>query len=395
MIAGYPIPEAGAIYLDHHASTPLLPEVLEAMEPWFERGYGNPSNTLHAFGRDARKAVEWAREQVAALINAEPRQIIFTSGATEANNLALRGFMNTQHSSSALLISELEHESVAQPAEQLNRAGYPGFKIAGDSTGMITPEAVHDALRSAVGTNSEPKLISVIAVQGEIGTINPMMRISEAGHEFGTVVHTDAAQAVGKIPVDVDAWNVDLLTIAAHKMYGPKGIGALYTRERDLLKPILYGADHEDGLRPGTENVPYIVGFGAACRTLAADLESEAARQRRLRDRLWEWIRNEIPDARLNGHPQQRHPGNLHFSLPDINSVELVRQLPQYALSVGSACHSDNPMENPLIETLGIPGRYAQGSIRIGLGRANTEQQLRQFAQDLAVAYKLTTGSAT
>lgn len=384
-----PTPGANAIYFDHHASTPLLPEVAEVMQPWLERGFGNPSNSLHEYGNEARDAVEWGRAQVAKLINAKPEQIIFTSGATEANNLAIQGRFRFKPTSQSLLTSMLEHESVVQPAEYLEKLGYPVYRVPADSTGMITPAVVHDQFAEIVESENNPGLVSVIAVHGEIGTMNPIDKIAEVAHRFETPIHTDAAQAIGKIPVNVQDLNVDMLTIAAHKMYGPKGIGALYLKEDSLIEPILYGAGHERGLRPGTENVPYIAGFGMACKIAASDLEEEAKRQTKLRDELRELLQKGIPDIRFNGHPERRHPGNLHFSLPDVNSLEIIPKLSQYALSVGSACHTDHPMDNPLIRTLNIPEKYARGSIRVGLGRSNTEQQIRQLAEDLIVAYQM------
>ncbi len=382
-----PTPTADAIYFDHHASTPLLPEVIEAMQPWLERGFGNPSNSLHDYGNEARDAVEWGRTQVAKLINAEPQQIIFTSGATEANNLAILGSFRSKPTSHTLVISNLEHESVSQPAAYLDKLGYSVYFISGDSNGLVTPEAVLDQLSEIAKSESTPGLVSIIAVQGEIGTINPIDKIAKIAHQFEIPIHTDAAQAVGKIPVDVQKWDVDLLTIAAHKMYGPKGIGALYVKEDSLIQPILFGAGHERGLRPGTENVPYIVGFGMACKIAVNDLLEESKRQSKLRDELREILQQNILEIRFNGHPKLRHPGNLHFSLPNVNSLDIVQQLPQYALSVGSACHTDHPMENPLIQTLNIPEEYATGSIRIGLGRSNTEPQVRQLAEDLIDAF--------
>jgi len=391
LTGSYPIPSAEAIYFDHHASTPLLPEVVEAMNPWLERGFGNPSNSLHEYGNEARDAIEWGRAQIAKLIGAEPEQIIFTSGATEANNLAIQGRFRNKPTSQALVTSMLEHESIAKPAHYLEKLGYPVYRVSGDSTGMITLEVIHKQLADIDKSENISGLVSIIAVHGEIGTINPIEKIAEAAHRFNTPIHTDAAQAVGKIPVDVQDWNVDFLTIAAHKMYGPKGIGALYIKNDSLLEPILYGAGHERGLRPGTENVPYIIGFGMACKIANSDLEKEAGRQRKLRDELRSLLGENIPDIRFNGHPERRHPGNLHLSLPNVNSLDIIPKLLHYALSVGSACHTDHPMDNPLIQVLNISEKYASGSIRIGLGRSNTEQQIRQFAEDLTVAYEMVT----
>lgn len=384
-VSEVPVPRTDQVYLDHHASTPLEPVVLEAMEPWLRRGFGNPSNILHAYGREAAEAREWARSQVAALIGATPRDIVFTSGATEANNLAISGVMQSAGVSGVLLTSSLEHPSVHRPAEVLADSGLTTLFVPGDSTGMIRADRVEELLQSY-----EVSLVSIIAVQGEVGTINPISDIARLAHRYGALVHTDAAQAVGKIPVNVDEWEVDYLTIAAHKMYGPKGIGALYHRPEAPLRPLLFGAGHEGGLRPGTENVPYIVGFGRACGLAMEDLEAEGYRQRNLRDWLRDRLQQTIPDLHINGHPELRHPGNLHISIRGVHSTELLEMLPGYALSVGSACHSSQPMENPLIQALQIPAEYARGSIRIGIGRSNTREQIEQFAFDLEEAYHKT-----
>lgn len=376
------MPRADQIYLDHHASTPLAPEVVDAMLPWLRRGFGNPSNILHDYGKEAAEAREWAREQVATLIGAGASDILFTSGATEANNLAISGVLGSGEITSAVLTSTLEHPSVSHPVEVLAQHGTAAFYVPGDSTGMITTDRVESILQS-----DEIGLVSIIAVQGEVGTINPIREITRVAHRYGVLVHTDAAQAVGKIPVNVHDWDVDYLTIAAHKMYGPKGIGALYHRRGAPLTPLLFGAGHEDGLRPGTENVPSLVGFGQAGILASRDLVAEADRQRTLRDWLWQRLQDTIPDVRLNGHPDRRHPGNLHISLRGVRGPELLALLPGYALSVGSACHSSHPMDNPLIQALQIPSDYSMGSIRIGLGRSNTLEQLEQFAFDLEEAY--------
>ncbi|MBS1272502.1 MAG: Cysteine desulfurase IscS [Candidatus Marinimicrobia bacterium] len=378
-----PQPSADLIYLDHHASTPILPQVQQAMQPWLDRGYGNPSNTLHQYGREARDAVEWAKTQVANLINASPEEIIFTSGATEANNLALRGAVKSLAGSKGILITNVEHPSVVEPANYLKSQGVSVVEIEVNSDGIAEPENIEE-----IFSVSDIGFLSVIAVQGEIGTINPINSVAEIAHAHSVLIHTDAAQAVGKIPVNVRDWNIDYLTIAGHKMYGPKGVGALYRRKGAPLEPILFGAGHEQGMRPGTENVPYLVGFGEACRIASEDLENEAERQRDLRNYLWERVHQSAPKVRLNGALEPRHPGNLHISFPDIDSRELLAKLPKYALSVGSACHSENPEANPIIQSLGIPVNYAAGTIRVGIGRSNTRRQIEQFADDLIEAYQ-------
>ena len=379
----FPVPqdrESTLIYFDHHASTPLLPEVQAAITSWLTAGYGNPSNSLHPMGEEACQGIDWARRHIAGLINAESDEILFTSGATESNNLALRGSL---HSGNSLVISNFEHESVSQTAAYLESNGLEVHEVPGNEFGMVTPGNLEHLLQ-----NHSADLVSVIAGQGEIGTINPVKALAEVAHQYGAKFHTDAAQAVGKIPVDVRDWDVDYLTIAAHKMYGPKGIGVLFKKTGAPLSPILYGAGHEHGYRPGTENVPYIIGFGEAARIAQFGLVEEADRQQHMRDYLWETLRQNISGIRLNGHPTRRHPGNLHVSLPNINSLNLLKLLPNYALSVGSACHSDHPMDNPLIQALNIPERYAQGAVRIGLGRQNTMEQVEQFSNDFVKAFQ-------
>ncbi len=351
------------------------------MLPWLDRGFGNPSNSLHKYGREARAAVDWARQQVASLINASPDEIYFTSGATEANNLVLQGFP-PRAGKNGLIISNLEHESVANPAMVLKERGNPVNIVHSDKFGVVSADRLEKLLRS-----TSVDLLSVIHVQGEIGSINPIEKLAGIAKKYQCRLHTDAAQSVGKIPVDVQKLNVDYLTIAAHKMYGPKGVGALYIRRNAPLEALLYGAGHEQGMRPGTENVPYLVGFGEACRIAADDLQAEQIRQAKLRDELFDQLSASIPDIRLNGHPELRHPGNLHISLRGINSIELLSRLPDYALSVGSACHSEHPMENPLIQSLEIPEDYASGAVRIGIGRGNTHEQLSQFAEDFIHEY--------
>lgn len=353
------------------------------MLPWIDGGFGNPSNSLHKYGQEARKAVDWARTQVAQLINAAPEEIIFTSGATEANNLAITGAVRAAENFRGILTSELEHPSVTEPVALLARNGRDVWTVQADNNSRIAPADVGQIL-----SERDINLVSIIAVQGEIGTINAIPEIAKVVHDYGALIHTDAAQAVGKIPVDVRDWDVDFLTIAGHKMYAPKGVGALYRKEGVPLEPILHGAGHENGMRPGTENVPYLVGFGEACRLARSDLEEEAERQIELRNLLWEKLHGTLPEVRLNGPLENRHPGNLHVSFPSVDARNILEKLPGYALSVGSACHSEYPEDNPLIRALDIPPEYARGSVRIGIGRSNTRHQIDNFADDLIAAYR-------
>jgi cysteine desulfurase len=372
------------VYLDHHATTPLDPRVREAMEPALAEMFGNPASREHAYGWQAEAAVEIARERMAALIGAEPAEIVFTSGATEANNLALKGVFEASRGHRRHLISvETEHSSVLDPLAALARRGAEVTHLPVDGEGRLRLADLRDALRE------DTILVSVMAANNEIGTVQPLAAISEVLAGGGVLLHTDAAQAVGRIPVDVRAMGIDLMSISGHKLYAPKGVGALFVRRGRpsvRLVPLQDGGGHERGLRSGTLNVPGIVGLGAACEVARAELETESARIRALRDRLEKRLRQQIPGLRLNGAPGQRLPGNLSVSFEDVDGGALIAALGDVAVSSGAACASADPRPSHVLRALGVPDQVARATIRIGIGRFNTESEIDHAAETIVAA---------
>ena len=374
-----------AIYLDNHATTRLDPRVLEAMLPWLSDRYGNAGSLTHAFGREAREAVEAARAQVAAAIGAEPREILFTSGATESTNLAILGSAGRPGRDTGRLVSwESEHSAVLDPLGHLAGRGFEvamlGVEDASStSAGRIRPDELAEAC--GVGTF----LVSLLLANNEIGTIQPAAEAAGLAHGCGAVLHIDAAQAVGKIPVDVDALGADLLSLSAHKFHGPKGVGALFVRRRQRvarLSPRVFGGGHERGLRSGTLDVPGIVGLGAAAEIAAASLEVEAASMRQLRDRLWEGLTSRISDVHLNGpalaDPGQRLPGNLNVRIGGVDGQTLLATLGEgeLAVSSGSACSSATPRPSHVLRAIGLDDDQARASLRFGLSRFTTADEI-------------------
>jgi cysteine desulfurase len=375
------MPRERPIYLDHHATTPVDPRVLDAMLPFFTEKYGNAASISHVFGWEAEKAVDAARAQIAHAIGAEPREIVFTSGATESNNLALKGCLPALKSKGNHIVSALsEHRAVLDPLKRLSREGCEVTLVPCDATGLVSPESIASAL------TSRTILVSVMAANNEVGTINPLAEIANHCHERGILLHTDATQAVGKIPFDVAALNVDLASFNAHKLYGPKGIGALYVRRsgtsRPRLTPILDGGGHERGLRSGTLPVPLIVGFGLAVQIAVHSLPEEAPRLRCLRDRLHEGLQAIFPSIRLNGHPMQRLPGNLNLSFPGLHGEALMMAMRDIAVSSGAACSSAEPEPSHVLRAMGLDDDLARASLRFGIGRFTTEAEI-----DEAIAY--------
>lgn len=370
--------QARCIYLDYHATTPVDERVLEAMLPYFTREFGNPASITHEYGRRAAEAVEQARQKVAALIGAEAREIIFTSGATEANNLAIKGVAwMLRPDRNHLVTTAIEHHAVLDPCKRLAREGWELTVLPVDQHGLVDP----DDVRRAIGPRTA--LVSVIAANNEIGTIQYMEEIGRICRENGVLFHTDATQAVGKIPVDVRAWNVDLLSCSAHKIYGPKGIGALFVRRGRppvRLAPLFDGGGHERGLRSGTLPVPLIVGFGVACELCAELMEEEAARVGGLRDRLEKRIMNELEEVYLNGHPERRLPGNLNLSFAYVDGEALLMSLGDIAVSSGSACTSATPHPSHVLQAIGRSEELARASLRFGLGRWTTEEEIAYAA---------------
>jgi len=370
------------IYLDHHATTPLDPRVLDAMLPYFREDFGNPSSASHVFGWRAEAAVEDAREQLAAAIGArDPREIVFTSGTTESDNLALKGVARVHRKRrDHLVTTRIEHRAVLDSCRALEREGFSVTYLPVDGDGLVDPEAVDDAI------GERTALVSVMAANGEIGVLEPLAEIGRICRERGVLFHTDAAQAVGKIPIDVDALGVDLLSMCAHKLYGPKGVGALYVRSRRpriRLEPLMHGGGHERGWRSGTQPVPLLVGFAKAVDLCLEDLDSEAARLSELRQRLWSRLSSELDDVHLNGHPKRRLPGNLNVSFGGVESTQLLLGFRDVALSTGSACSSAAPVPSHVLTALGLSKARIRGGVRFGLGRSNTREEIDWVAAQI------------
>ncbi len=357
--------------MDHAATTPVDPRVLAAMLPYFAEQPGNASS-LHRFGQEARAAVERARSEVAAAVGARPAEIVFTSGATEADNLAVLGAaLASQARGRHVVTSAIEHHAVLEACRSLEAWGYEVTYLPVDGRGLVDPEDVRRALRP------DTVLVSVMAANNEVGTLQPVAEIGRIARERGVPFHTDATQMVGALPVDVDGLGVDLLSMSAHKRYGPKGVGALYVRTGAPLRRIQHGGSHERGRRGGTENVPGIVGFGAALRIAREEMDAERARLVALRDRM---VREAlaIPGARLNGDPARRLPNNVHLSFEGTDSQSLVIGLDLHgvAASSGSACTSGSLEPSHVLVALGLPAEWAAGAVRLSLGRGTTEAEV-------------------
>jgi len=380
------------IYLDHHATTPLDPRVLEAMMPYLTTDFGNASSATHAYGWKAEAAVELARKQVAALIGSkDPKEVIWTSGTTESDNLALIGVARADTSKGHHIITCVtEHRSVLDTARYLEGHGGRVTYLSVDADGLVNPDDVRKAIAK------DTILISIMAANNEIGVIQPIGEIGRIAKEAGILFHVDAAQACGKIPMDVEAMGIDLLAMSAHKVYGPKGAGALYVRERNpkvRLEPLFHGGGQERGLRPGTLAVPNIVGMGKAFEIAGGEMEDEAERLFKLRQRLHEGLmkalsgRGGVTPPLLNGHATKRLPGNLSLSFLGVRSDALIPQIRDVALSSGSACASLETAEpSYVIRALGGDSERALSSIRFGIGRFNTEEEIDFTIQKVAVA---------
>ncbi|MEW5702954.1 MAG: cysteine desulfurase family protein [Candidatus Zixiibacteriota bacterium] len=366
------------IYMDHHATTPVDPRVLAAMMPYFGEKFGNAASVTHAFGWEAEEAVETARRQIAGAIGAQPKEIIFTSGATEADNLALKGIMRAAGPGSHLIISAIEHKAVLDCARRLEEEGTKVAYLPVGHDGLVDPEAVREAI------TDRTVLISIIHANNEIGVIQPLRAISRIAHERGIPVHTDAAQSLGRIPMDVVADGIDLLSLSAHKIYGPKGVGALYIRggrPRIRLAPLMDGGGHERGLRPGTLPVPLVVGFGAAVEFAMGELPAESQRLAGLRDRLMHAIMEHLDGVRLNGALSPRLPNNLNLSFASVEGEAILLGLKDdVALSSGSACTSAIPEASHVLAAIGLTVELAHASVRFGLGRSNTAEEIDYVA---------------
>jgi cysteine desulfurase len=363
------------IFLDNHSTTPMDPRVLEAMLPYFIEKFGNAASRNHAFGWEAEEAVEKARKQIARLIKADAKEIVFTSGATESDNLALKGVLEMyKEKGNHIITCTTEHRAVLDTAKSLEAKGLATVTyLAVDKQGMVNPQDVRNAI------TDKTVLISVMLANNEIGTINPVQEIGKIAKEKGVLFHCDATQGVGKIPVDVQAMGIDLMSFSAHKIYGPKGIGALYVRKKNPRVRIaaqMDGGGHERGMRSGTLPVPLIVGFGKACELCEQEMPAESARLANMRDRLEAGILAALEESYLNGHPTNRLPGNLNISFAYVEGESLLMGMKEIALSSGSACTSATLEPSYVLRALGVGTELAHSSIRFGVGRFNTEEEI-------------------
>jgi cysteine desulfurase len=398
------------IYLDYNATTPVDPAAVGAMRPYLEREFGNPSST-HAYGRAARRAVDEARSRVAGLLAARPDEVVLTGGGTEASNLAIKGvvlpllfgraapgcadvlangtapfwrrllpsrpFRARPH----VITTAVEHPATLQPCAFLRRLGCDVTVLPVDRTGRADPDALRRALRRRTA------LVTVMHSNNEVGTLQPVREMARLAHERGALVHTDAAQSLGKLPVNARELDVDLLTVAGHKLYAPKGVGALYVRGGVDLEPVLHGAGHEGGRRAGTENVPYLVALGEACRLAEKSLPAATANLRRLRDRLWQRLREGLGErVTLNGHPEERLPNTLNVNFAGQVGAELLAAVPEVAASTGSACHEGHVTLSPVLRAMGVPPELGCGAVRLSVGRWTTEEEVDRAARLLVAA---------
>lgn len=370
------------VYLDYNATTPIDPRVADAIEPCLREIFGNPSSN-HVYGRKAQAVIEQARARVAALIGAEPDEIVFTACATEANNLALRGVAQALARAGHLVTSAVEHPAVEQPVHFLGASGWATTILAVDEFGLVDPDALAECLRD------DTLLVSIMHANNEVGTVQPIEEIAAVTRPRGILLHTDAAQSVAKIPVDVDTLGVDLLTLAGHKFYATKGIGALYVRRGTALHPVLVGAGHESGLRPGTENVALIAGLGEAAQIAREEYAGYAERMRELRDRLHARLAEAVPGLCLNGHPERRLPNTLNLSFTGVDGRELLaRVADRVAASVGSACHEEGDAVSGVLGAMGIDAERARGAVRLSLGKYTTADEIEVAADALIEAWQ-------
>jgi cysteine desulfurase len=376
------------VYLDYNATTPVAPGVADAIEPFLRTGFGNPSSD-HPYGRQARQAVDRARAQVAGLIGAQAAEVAFTGCATEANNLAIFGVARALRGARRHIVtSAIEHPAVLQPCRRLQDDGWEVSIVDVDGDARLDLAALARALRD------DTALVSIMHANNEVGTVQDIAEIANLAHARGALVHTDAAQSVGKIPVDVDALGVDLLTIAGHKFYATKGVGALYVRRGTPIVPVIVGAEHEQGLRPGTENVPAIVGLGEAARLAREGSSSVYTQLRQRRDLLHRLLAEGVAGLALNGHSEQRLPNTLNVSLPGVSGRALLRAVEaDVAASVGSACHSESEAVSGVLAAMGIGRRRAMGAVRLSVGIFTTDSEVHHAAQALVGAWRrLATG---
>jgi len=365
------------IYLDYNATTPIDKEVAKAMKPFLEDYFGNPSS-IHSYGTRTKLAVEEARRQVASMLSCEASEIIFTSGGTESNNMAVKGVAYANRSKgNHIITSSVEHPAIFEVCKYLERNGYRITWLPVDKYGMINPADVESSI------SSDTILITIMHANNEVGTIQPISEIAEIAKKHNIIFHSDAAQSAGKIPCDVNILGVDLLSIAGHKLYSPKGIGVLYIRDGITLEKIMHGADHEQNLRAGTENVLEIVGLGKACEIARNKLEDYSSHYSEMRDLLWKLLNDNLDRLKLNGHPDRRLPNTLSVSFPGIEANTLVARLDKVAASAGAACHAESIDVSAVLEAMKVPIEFAMGTVRFSTGRGNTEEEINKAAREI------------
>jgi cysteine desulfurase len=366
------------VYLDHNASTPVHPDVVAEMAPYFTEVFGNPSS-VHAFGRDAREGVDLARERVGRFLKVPADQVVFTSGGTESDNFGVKG-LALARGRGHVITSKIEHHAVLRTVQALEAQGFAATYVGVDEYGAVDPDEVRRAIRP------DTVAMSIMHANSEVGTLQPVAEIGRIARERGVPFHVDAVQTFGKVPIDVDAMNIDLLSFSAHKIYGPKGVAGLFVRKGTKMVAIQHGGEHERRRRAGTENVPSIVGFGKAVELRARDMQDEARRLTALRDRLWEGISARVPDVRLNGHPTNRLPGTVSICYRHVESESIVLglDLKGIAVSAGSACTAGNVEPSYVLVAMGVPVEWAMGAVRSSLGRSTTAEDI-EYVIDAAV----------
>lgn len=370
------------IYLDNAASTQIHEDVLDSMLPYLKEQYGNPSS-IHRYGRLAHKAIEKARKQIASLINAEPSEILITSGGTESNNTALMG-ISMKTPSRQIITSSIEHDAILEPCKKLTQNGFEVLYLPVDKFGMVDSSELKNFI------SEKTCLVSVMFGNNEVGTIQPITELTKICHEHKIPFHTDAVQVVGKIPIDVKELDIDLLSISSHKLYGPKGIGALYIKKGIDINPVILGGGQENGLRSGTENVPNIVGFGKACEIAKNNLQENVSHMKKLRDSLVANVLNEIPEVTLNGHPKSRLPNNAHFTFLGVNGEDLIIKLDEYSIaaSTGSACSVNTQKASHVLQAMGFSHEQITGSLRLTVGIFNEQKEIDQTVSVLKKVVK-------
>jgi cysteine desulfurase len=374
-----------AIYLDYNATTPIARQVAEAMEPYLYEHFGNPSSS-HPYGVKARQAVVRARAGVAALLGCQPAEVIFTSGGTESNNHAIKGVaLAYRERGNHILTSVVEHPAVTEVCDWLQGQGFRITVLPVDEHGLVDPADLEQAI------TPDTVLVTVMHANNEVGTVQPVAGLAEIAHRHGALMHTDAAQSAGKIPVSVDTLGVDLLSIAGHKLYAPKGVGALYVRDGIRLARLMHGAGQEGGRRPGTENVLEIVGLGQACKVAHQDLEANMAHFQTMRDRLYQGLLRELGKeaVRLNGHPEKRLPNTLNLSFKGVQANVLLAEIgEQVAASAGAACHADSVDISGVLRAMQVPVEWAKGTVRFSVGRGTTAEEVDRAARIVAQAVR-------